>query len=89
MAFRCMECGRRFKTTRAAERAANNGCPGCGGVDIDLDAGDPPAGRELPPGYRREAGVVVGSDGRAVCPGVVCRCDEGVVTCPMHGRKRE
>lgn len=35
--FKCMECGRKFRTTKAAERAANNGCPGCGGVDIDLD----------------------------------------------------
>jgi hypothetical protein len=32
-----MECGRKFRTVNAAERAANNGCPGCGGVDIDLD----------------------------------------------------
>jgi hypothetical protein len=35
--WRCQECGRRFKTTGLAERAALNGCPGCGGVDIDLD----------------------------------------------------
>jgi hypothetical protein len=34
--FKCLECGRKFKTARAAERAASNGCPGCGGVDIDL-----------------------------------------------------
>lgn len=34
--FACLECGRRFKTTAAAERAAYNGCPNCGGVDIDL-----------------------------------------------------
>jgi predicted nucleic acid-binding Zn-ribbon protein len=34
--FRCMECGRRFKTVKAAERAANEGCPKCGSVDIDL-----------------------------------------------------
>ncbi|HEY7428865.1 MAG TPA: hypothetical protein VH682_31835 [Gemmataceae bacterium] len=35
--WKCMECGRKFRTVNAAERAANNGCPGCGGVDIDLD----------------------------------------------------
>jgi predicted nucleic acid-binding Zn-ribbon protein len=35
--WKCLECGRRFRTARAAERAANNGCPHCGGVDIDLD----------------------------------------------------
>lgn len=36
--FCCLECGHKFKTTKAAERAVNNGCPGCGGVDIDLDS---------------------------------------------------
>ncbi len=35
--FRCLECGRKFKTVEAAENAANDGCPNCGGVDIDLD----------------------------------------------------
>lgn len=34
--FECLECGRKFATTAAAEKAANNGCPKCGGVDIDL-----------------------------------------------------
>lgn len=34
--FKCLECGKVFKTTRAAERAADSGCPKCGGVDIDL-----------------------------------------------------
>ncbi len=33
----CQECGRKFRTTRAAEKAALEGCPNCGGVDIDLD----------------------------------------------------
>jgi predicted nucleic acid-binding Zn-ribbon protein len=33
----CLECGRKFKTTAAAERAADRGCPKCGGVDVDLD----------------------------------------------------
>jgi predicted nucleic acid-binding Zn-ribbon protein len=38
--FKCQECGKKFKTTQAAERASNNGCPKCGGVDIDLDVPD-------------------------------------------------
>ena len=36
MTFACQECGRKFKTTKAAEKAAWNGCPKCGGSDIDL-----------------------------------------------------
>lgn len=34
--YKCLECGRRFKTATAAERAMSEGCPGCGGSDIDL-----------------------------------------------------
>jgi DNA-directed RNA polymerase subunit RPC12/RpoP len=34
--FACMECGRKFRTVGAAQRATNQGCPGCGGSDIDL-----------------------------------------------------
>jgi PHP family Zn ribbon phosphoesterase len=33
----CQECGRKFRTTSAAAAAARNGCPGCGGCDIDLE----------------------------------------------------
>lgn len=35
--FICMECGKKFYTVAAAERASfgDNGCPGCGGSDID------------------------------------------------------
>lgn len=35
--FACLECGRRF-SLKAAERAmsSDQGCPGCGGADIDL-----------------------------------------------------
>ncbi len=33
--FECLEC-RRAMTLRAAEKAMSVGCPGCGGVDIDL-----------------------------------------------------
>jgi hypothetical protein len=35
--FKCLECGKKFRTVAAAERAASNGCPRCGGVDIDVD----------------------------------------------------
>lgn len=35
--FACMECGKKFKTVRAAEKASYFGCPKCGGVDIDVD----------------------------------------------------
>jgi DNA-directed RNA polymerase subunit RPC12/RpoP len=36
--FECMECGRKFYSVAAANKAAfgDNGCPGCGGSDIDL-----------------------------------------------------
>lgn len=32
----CLECGQRYKSTRAAQRAIDNGCRKCGGVDIDI-----------------------------------------------------
>lgn len=36
--FACLECGHKFKTVKAAEKAAfgDRGCPKCGGSDIDL-----------------------------------------------------
>ncbi len=36
--FACMDCGHKFRTLKAAERAAygNSGCPKCGSTDIDL-----------------------------------------------------
>jgi predicted amidohydrolase YtcJ len=34
--FMCRECGRKFTGVNAAEKAHNNGCPKCGGSDIDL-----------------------------------------------------
>jgi hypothetical protein len=34
--FQCMECGKKFKSVKAAENAQQNGCPKCGGTDIDL-----------------------------------------------------
>lgn len=38
--FACQECGHKFRTIKAAERAAfgPNGCPKCGGADIDLSS---------------------------------------------------
>ena len=35
--FKCFECGKKM-TLKQAERAVfSNGCPKCGGVDIDED----------------------------------------------------
>lgn len=36
--FECLECGRKFATVRAARRAVDQGCPRCGGTDIDATA---------------------------------------------------
>jgi predicted nucleic acid-binding Zn-ribbon protein len=33
--FQCLECGKKFSDGAAAERAADEGCPKCGSVDID------------------------------------------------------
>jgi len=37
--FACVECGKKFYSAKAAEKAAygDSGCPGCGGSDIDLN----------------------------------------------------
>jgi len=45
--FACNECGHRFRTVAAAEKASfgPDGCPGCGGADIDLGAAAPAASR--------------------------------------------
>jgi hypothetical protein len=39
--FECQECGKKYYTEKAAERAmfGNSGCPGCGGSDIDTYVG--------------------------------------------------
>ncbi len=34
--FACMECGKKFRTVKAAMKAQDKGCS-CGGFDIDLD----------------------------------------------------
>ncbi len=34
--FACMECGRKFHTVTAAKKASYNGCPNCGGLDIEM-----------------------------------------------------
>jgi len=34
--FKCMQCGRKFRTTKSAERAMMRGCPKCGASDVDL-----------------------------------------------------
>jgi len=40
--YKCLECGHVFKTVAGAMRASSEGCPKCGGVDIDLDVGPIP-----------------------------------------------
>jgi len=35
--WECKECGKKFKTTAAVEKASMDGCPKCGGVDVDLE----------------------------------------------------
>jgi hypothetical protein len=49
--FACQECGYKFRTLAAAERASfgPDGCPKCGGADIDLGA--PSAHASSCPGY--------------------------------------
>ncbi len=42
--FECLECGKKFYSTKAAEKAANDGCPKCGGVDIDVPRTNPRRG---------------------------------------------
>ena len=34
--FQCLECGKVFYSIKSAERATEEGCPNCGGVDIDI-----------------------------------------------------
>ena len=34
--FECLECGKKFRTLKAAVRAQNKGCPKCGSTDVDL-----------------------------------------------------
>lgn len=34
--YQCMECDHLFRSVAAAERATDNGCPKCGGFDIDV-----------------------------------------------------
>ena len=40
--FKCQECGK-LATLRQAERwsCSNDGCPGCGGSDFDLNVPEP------------------------------------------------
>ncbi len=35
-AFYCQECGRAFRTVAGAQRAMDEGCPKCGGSDVDV-----------------------------------------------------
>ncbi len=49
--WHCQECRRRLPSTAAAERAVfgPDGCPGCGGADIDYYATDPAAAAPAAP----------------------------------------
>lgn len=44
-----MECGHKFKTVKAAEKAAfgDKGCPKCGGADIDMPSLGCPVAKRL------------------------------------------
>ena len=59
--FCCLECGKKFKSVRAAEKASYDGCPKCGGVDIDLDVKRPSG--PLPEVIAKGLGGVGGSLG--------------------------
>lgn len=37
--FECLECGKKFYNAKAAEKASNEGCPKCGGSDIEIYVG--------------------------------------------------
>lgn len=39
--FMCQECGHKIRTAAKAERICNEGCPKCGGTDVDLDETHP------------------------------------------------
>ncbi len=39
--WKCLECGRVFYYLRSTEKAASDGCPNCGSVDIDLNVNLP------------------------------------------------
>lgn len=68
--WKCLECGRKFRTTKAAEKAASDGCPNCGGVDIDVDVDRrcPECGGDGGMDCRCEAGSAAIS-----CPGMEAR----------------
>lgn len=34
--FECLECEKKFYTVASAEKASNDGCPKCGGCDIEI-----------------------------------------------------
>lgn len=60
--FICNECGKKYKTVRAAEKASYNGCSKCGGVDIDIaPITKPEPGEKELEGYAKRA-AKMGSD---------------------------
>jgi predicted nucleic acid-binding Zn-ribbon protein len=79
MMYKCLECGRKFRTTRSAERAANKGCPGCGGVDIDVDV-EVAARSKNPPDADQYARV------RKMTRGQIMRAEREAATLPPSSR---
>lgn len=63
MTFACQECGKKFKTVVGAERASRNGCPKCGGCDIDLDVLTPAQSADRFLGVAKKAGDPMGVAG--------------------------
>jgi predicted nucleic acid-binding Zn-ribbon protein len=35
--FKCMECGQKLTTPQAESALSGNGCPRCGGSDVDVE----------------------------------------------------
>lgn len=56
--FYCQECGHHFKTLKAAEKASfgPDGCPKCGGADVDLGKPDRGSDRAEREEERRQLG---------------------------------
>jgi len=40
--FVCLECGKKYRSVKAARNALNDGCSKCGGCDIDIDVNPGP-----------------------------------------------
>jgi predicted nucleic acid-binding Zn-ribbon protein len=82
--FRCLECGKKFRTTAAAQRAVDQGCSGCGGSDIDLDTDPTPVCKIRAPACKQPHDNYHGEERDPLRPSVGC-CRHGVpndTVCP-------